>query len=274
MPRRNVDEPWGNLTLRMVARESGQFDGIVFGKSEGIVAKVRGERSEAQASVRARLIEEASRQHPNWIGYEGAIAHFSKLYPNGFNDEQYIADEREYKLAAKSGLDESAPLDAARKGTGFGLAVLRAFRTTNLLSPYELMRVKDLLTSDQADSFVQGAATFATGDVAAGLVQMHRALAPYEAAKWTVVTYLPFLWRPEQHMFLKPEKTGLFADRIGHEFAYQYRPELNPEVYASLVDLATTTRAKTGHLGPRDLLDVQSFVWVVGTYTAGETAAR
>ena len=64
---------------------------------------------------------------------------------------------------------------------------------------------------------------------------MERILSKHDNAKWTVVTYLPFLWRPEQHMFLKPVVTQDFAERVGHSFVHEYSPALEPDVYASLL---------------------------------------
>ena len=73
---------------------------------------------------------------------------------------------------------------------------------------------------------------------------MERALKPHDAAKWTVVTYLPFLWRPEAHMFLKPEVTNEFAVGVGHRFADDYEARLDIGVYESLLDLAERTSAE------------------------------
>ncbi|NOG73922.1 hypothetical protein [Roseicella sp. DB1501] len=95
---------------------------------------------------------------------------------------------------------------------------------------------------------------------------MERALKPHDSAKWTVVTYLPFLWRPEAHMFLKPQATQDFAARIGHAFTHAYEAGLDMAVYESLLDLAGRTQAELHALGPRDRIDVQSFIWVVGAY--------
>ena len=103
---------------------------------------------------------------------------------------------------------------------------------------------------------------------------MVNALKPHDAAKWTVVTYLPFLWRPDVHMFLKPEITKLFADRVGHEFAFQYRANLDLEVYRSLLDLAARTNDAIRALEPRDQIDVQSFIWVVGAYPSPGAVRR
>jgi hypothetical protein len=95
-------------------------------------------------------------------------------------------------------------------------------------------------------------------------------LKPHESAKWTVVTYLPFLWRPEQHMFLKPEATKDFAERVGHRFASVYEPGLDIAAYDSLLDLAVQTATELADLNPRDRIDVQSFIWVVGDYKEGK----
>lgn len=95
---------------------------------------------------------------------------------------------------------------------------------------------------------------------------MQKALAPHDVAKWTAVTYLPFLWRPEEHIFLKPMVTTNFAARVGHGFSEIYRPQLDAEVNASMLDMAHTTKAEIAQLGPVDNIDIQSFIWVVGEY--------
>ena len=75
-----------------------------------------------------------------------------------------------------------------------------------------------------------------------------------------------FLWRPETHMFLKPEVTRDFAARVGHRFASDYEPRLKLDVYHSLLDLASETEQELADLKPRDRIDVHSFIWVVGDY--------
>ena len=53
--------------------------------------------------------------------------------------------ERDYKIAAKQRLDETAPLEQAVDASGLGEAVLAVFRATNLLSPFEKVRLQDVL---------------------------------------------------------------------------------------------------------------------------------
>ena len=265
--RRIPDEAWGEFTVRLVEREDGRFDGIAFRKGRGEEARVRGERHEIAAEVRARLKEDVLRRHPDWVGYDGAVALFRRHFPKGFEDERYLEQERSYKWDAKRQLDDAVPFNVAAAGDGFADEALRAFNRTNLLSWFELMRVADVLKGERSDAFLRGAAAFASGDMEAGLRTMASAAKPHGAAKWTVLTYLPFLWQPDTHMFLKPEITKLFAARVGHEFALRYRADLDLGVYRCLLDLVARTRAAIAELRPRDNVDVQSFVWVVGAYS-------
>lgn len=174
--------------------------------------------------------------------------------------------ERDYKIAAKAQLDAAAPLEKAASGSGFGEAILAVFRLTNLLSPFEKTRLQEVLRGSAADEFVRAAARFALGETKPALLEMERALRPHDSAKWTVVTYLPFLWRPDEHMFLKPEATKDFAERVGHNFAHDYRAKLDIAVYQSLLDLVSKTARELSELKPRDRIDVQSFIWVIGNY--------
>jgi len=147
--------------------------------------------------------------------------------------------------------------------------VLATFRSTNLLSPFEKTRLQDVLRGPAADPFIRAAARFTLGGGAVALADMEAALKPHDANKWTVVTYLPYLWRPDAHMFLKPEVTKDFAARVGHPFASHYEARLRMSVYESLLDLVGKTEAELAALKPRDRIDVQSFIWVVGAYKEG-----
>jgi hypothetical protein len=60
-------------------------------------------------------------------------------------------------------------------------------------------------------------------------------------------TYLPFLWRPEAHMFLKPEITTEFAARVGHRLADDYEPPSGGSRTVSLIeDGRNSTSASRG----------------------------
>ncbi len=219
------------------------------------------------------LNDEAGKADPKYFGFDGARGRFLHWFGGGFHSPDYVHAEREYKLAAKSKLKSAVPLEEAATGSGHGEAVWSAFQT-NLLSPFEKMRVRDALRSPSADAFIQAAARFAMGEGKPALIDMQTALKPHDAAKWTVVTYLPFLWRPEEHMYLKPTATRDFAQRVGHRFATDYSPRLDLAVYDSLLDLVARTASEIADLEPRDRIDIQSFIWVIGDYKEGQEQPR
>ena len=250
----------GNRALALVLSE---------GRYIGLADRVRCVEGEDADDVWRRLHDEAGRADPRYFGYDGARARFLELFPDGFASGAFASHERDYKIAAKAGLDEAAPLEDALTQAGLGEAVLRTFRATNLLAPVEKARVQDLLRGPEADAFVAAAARFTAEPGARTLARLERVLATHDSAKWTVATYLPLLWRPEAHMFLKPEVTQDFAARVGHPFADAYTPRLEFPVYAALQDLTDRTAAELADLGPRDRIDVQSFIWIVGAYGRG-----
>jgi hypothetical protein len=250
----------GKKELRLV-----KMNGRFFGLADGVKCS-EGENAD---DVWRQLHDDAGKSDPNYFGFDGARSRFLKFFPNGLHSQGYASQERDYKLAAKAKLDETAPLEKTVDGKGFGEAVLAVFRATNMLSPFEKTRLQDVLRGPHADDFVRAAARFTLDGGKANLLGMEQALKPHESAKWTVVTYLPYLWRPDTHMFLKPEATKDFATRVGHRFASDYEARLHLPVYESLLDLAAKATQELAAMQPRDRIDIQSFIWVVGDYQEG-----
>ena len=76
-------------------------------------------------------------------------------------------------------LDETAPLEQAVSASGLGEAILAVFRATKLLSPFEKVRLQDVLRGLTADEFIRAAAHFTLGEGKPALLQMERALKPH-----------------------------------------------------------------------------------------------
>jgi hypothetical protein len=254
------EETRGKLTLRLTQTNNG-FVGALIGDPGGQPTIIHGTD---QKEVWYRMELAVGKHHPNYFGFDGARARFLRFFPNGFLSPGY--GERDYKIKAKEKLNQTVPLAEAATGSGFGIAVLRAFAATNLLSKFEMTRLQPMLHGPSADAFIRAAASFALGCGAPALAEMDGILQKYDNAKWPVVTYLPFLWRPDEHMFLKPTVTKDFATRVGHPFAKIYKAGLDMAVYESLLDLVARTEAELADLQPQDRIDVQSFIWVVGAY--------
>lgn len=259
----------GKIELRLFERNTG-YVGVAVGDGD-IKAEVDGDTAD---DVWRRLHDEVGKAHPRYFGFDGARNQFRRFFPESFRSADYVSAERKYKFDAKIRLDETVPLAQAVDGSGYGEAVLAVYRATNLLPSFEMMRLQDLLRGPAADTFIRAAACFALGGGTKALLDMDRAMKGQISARWTAATYLPFLWRPETHMFLKPEVTKDFADRVGHPFASVYEARLDLTIYDSLLDLTAKTTAELAALEPQDGIDVQSFIWVIGKYTAEDLQPR
>ena len=80
---------------------------------------------------------------------------------------------------------------------------------------------------------------------------------------WPVVTVFGFIAAPDRHIFLKPNVTKLAAREYGFDFQYRSRPAW--DTCKSLLDFAETVRRDLRDLRPRDMIDLQSFIWVQGS---------
>jgi hypothetical protein len=80
---------------------------------------------------------------------------------------------------------------------------------------------------------------------------------------WSIVTVFGFLGLPDRHIFLKPNVTKIAAREYGFEFVYGSRPHW--KTYASLLAFANRVRDDLRDRRPRDMIDLQSFIWVQGS---------
>jgi hypothetical protein len=80
---------------------------------------------------------------------------------------------------------------------------------------------------------------------------------------WPLTTVFAFIAQPKVHIFLKPNTTKEAARKLGVRFDYVSRP--NWETYQSYLSLAQQVRRQISDLRPRDMIDLQSFLWVQGS---------
>ncbi len=202
---------------------------------------------------------------------------FLRFFPGGFHDETYIEWERGYKWKAhqqwQETLDRKQYQALMRRGE-FDEIAARAVRIesrTNLLFSFEKMALRDALKSEPgARLFATGLYNFLHGagfiqskferwcEVVAGLPRKQT-----RVLTWPLVTVFGFIAQPETHIFLKPNVTRIAAGEYGFDFDYRSRPSW--ETYASLLEFAAEIRRDTRDLRPRDMIDLQSFIWVQGS---------
>jgi hypothetical protein len=202
---------------------------------------------------------------------------FLRYFPNGFRDETYIHWERGYKWTAHE--QWSALLNSRKFRTLLGQGkfkeiaaqAVRIESRTNLLFSFEKMALRDAVRSEVgARLFATGLYGFLHGRGAddAKFTRWGETVASLPRRQtrvltWPLVTIWGFIAQPERHFFLKPNVTRIAARAYGFDLQYQSKP--NWEVYANLLEFAETVRRDLRDLRPRDMIDIQSFVWVQGS---------
>lgn len=80
---------------------------------------------------------------------------------------------------------------------------------------------------------------------------------------WPLVTVFGLIAQPTTNIFLKPNVTRAAARAYGFDFHYHSRPSW--AVYENYLAFAAAVRRDTKDLRPRDMIDIQSFIWVQGS---------
>ena len=204
---------------------------------------------------------------------------FLGLFPGGFRDEDYVELEREYKVEEHERWVEALPeaqFRALLKAREHGEVAARAVRVEqrtrhSMLFSFEKMALRDALKSASgARTFSEGLFEFLHGRAALperfeAWVDAVEALPRRQTRvlTWPMVTVWGFLAQPDVHVFMKPNKMKAAAEKYGHDLRYRSRP--NWETYASLLELAGRVKREQRDLGPRDMIDAQSFLWIQGS---------
>ena len=221
----------------------------------------------------------AARRGGETEGAERCRRKFLRFFPGGFRDEKYVAWERGYKWETHERWEEALPRAEFRRllrAGEFGEAAARAVRVEqralySMLFSFEKMALRDAVrTPAGARTFAEGLYEFLHG---AGSLErrFERWVAAVESLPrrqtrvltWPLVTVFGFIAQPRTHIFLKPNVTRAAAREYEYDFQYRSRPSW--EVYANLLDFAETVRRDQRGLRPRDMIDIQSFLWVQGS---------
>ncbi len=202
---------------------------------------------------------------------------FLRYFKKGFYDPTYIAWERNYKWQAHEewmvqlNKKEFARLLKEKQFSEIALRAVRIETKTNLLFSFEKMALRDAVKGEV------GAKAFANGlyDYIYGAQNIQKrfedfanvvASLPRKQTRvftWPLLTVFGFIAKPDEFIFLKPRVTQLAASNYGYDFEYHSKP--NWETYQSLLDFAVEIGMDNKDLKPRDYIDLQSFIWVLGS---------
>jgi len=202
---------------------------------------------------------------------------FLAAFPGGFRDETYLDWERDYKWNAhrrwRDVLSEATfrRMIDERQFEKIALLAIGVESRTNLLFSFEKMALRDAVRSPA------GAAAFATAlfNLLHGDEPLEVRFSSWVAAvdrlprrqtrvlTWPLVTVFGFIAQPATHFFFKPMVTREAARRYGVDLPYASRPSW--PLYRELLAFVRKVRSDINDLKPRDMIDLQSFLWVQGS---------
>jgi hypothetical protein len=202
---------------------------------------------------------------------------FLRIFPEGFHDPEYVELERNYKWRAHEAWMAALAVTLFRELIEQGKYAEIASRAaaiesrTNLLFSFEKMALRDAIrTKAGARCFSEGLYDLLHGkgtaearftrwvDTLAGLPRRQT-----RVLTWPLATVFGFIAAPSKHFFLKPRVTQAAASEYGYDIRYVSLP--NWSTYSEILAFAGTVRRDLQDLEPRDMIDVQSFLWIQGS---------
>ena len=249
------------------------------------------EQSDPQLDNLPRYTSKTAHLLSKRLGTAQRIKLFQKHYPLGFEDPGSIGDARSGERSCKwrahqlyletLGGGQAEALSADGRTDELQTRFLALESEVNLLSPYEKTAFRGAIENpDAASQFFlslvkvldePGTAekrwwrdldTWPAFDQLVSAVESLPAVGKSSPVKWTVLTLFPYLAQPDRHMFLKPEPTKKCAKRMA--FKLLYTPRLNWSTYRQLLEMSHCLLDELKPLGAKDLIDVQSFIWLLG----------
>lgn len=224
--------------------------------------------------LRTKLLKTAGRLTRKKIK---AKRKFLYYFPEGFAGEKYLSWERNYKWNAHEDwkrllnrtvfrqlLEEEQYQDIAKRA-------INIESKTNLLFSFEKMALRDgVKAGEAAKVFAEGLFDYiyGTGTLKEKFESFSGTLdkLPRKQTRvltWPLQTVFGFIAHPTKHIFLKPMVTKAAAKKYDYELLYKSTP--NWDTYESMLDFAATIKKDINNLKPRDMIDLQSFIWVLGS---------
>lgn len=216
-----------------------------------------------------------------WISREDAVARFLETYPGGFADPLYTGEGRG-RLGRGSRLRRGHLAWVETLGGGEGERLLAEGAIGKLVDAALKIEKTAAASTSGADraSLAEGLADpEAAGAFFTALFAFLATPAPEAAAfdalaaavarfpggagpaGWPLLTLLPFLAQPGQHLLLRPKLTSQAAHRLGFELRFAAAP--NWTTYATLLRSGDQLLAWLKPLGASDQIDVEAFTSVV-----------
>jgi hypothetical protein len=201
-----------------------------------------------------------------------AIERFMGNYPDGFEDAAFIKAARDANLRGNKfcnqllSQEELSRLIAENDFVAICDRARHVESTTNLLTKSERKALHDALelpACQKLFSLALNELFYGDETEEARFKHFLRTLGILELNKWPFATLFSFIRQPQQHAFLKPNAIQNPAKALC--WRINYKPEPNWKTYDALLRLYSYIRTNLLEEGlmPRDLIDVQAFIWSI-----------
>jgi len=218
------------------------------------------------------LIETSQLASADYVTSAIAIERFLAIHPDGFSAPRFLKEDREVNLRAHQfcvqllGESEIAELITEQRYLDICDRARHVESLTNLLTKSEKAAFYGALeTPVNQKIFALGLADLLYGSDSEEERFKSFAYTLYllEINRWPYATLFGFIRYPQENVFIKPTVTQNVAKALC--WRINYKPEPNWRSYSSVLRLYNHMRTSLVEEGlmPRDMIDVQSFMWSV-----------
>ena len=209
----------------------------------------------------------------------GSIRLFSWIYGEaGFQSELYLEEERNYKTELKDRWQELVTPTALESAltsedpASFANEIGVVLTGANLLPWRYADAVKKFSEQDEARLFLAAVRDLITSDPP-NVDGFNEALMPryrtalnetgVKPASHCIPSLMLWLTDPNRQFFVRPEMYNRAAKALLGSTPEGQGNVMSSAYYRDAVDFARTIHGRLGELGPRDMIDVQGFLWSV-----------
>ncbi len=201
-----------------------------------------------------------------------------KRFPGGLHGERMQREERSYKDDLSTlcrqwyePLGLQAALTEGRHNEVLDLAArLVKHKDNNFPSHFDSMPFTNgIKTTTRVREFAEAFVAWVAPEqpLQAAFEAFARELDHLGCAKWPILTAYRFLLHPQTDVLIKPTNLCSAAEMACFEINYQ--PHLNWLTYQRTMDFYRHVRTKIADLQPRDMIDVQNFIWCIDPQYGG-----
>jgi hypothetical protein len=219
------------------------------------------------------LIETSQISSADYVTTAMAIERFLVSYPDGFSAHRFLKDQRDASVRAHQlciqllGQAELAELIAEKRYQDVCDRARHVESVTNLLTKSEktaFYGVLDQPVNQRIFSLALADLLYGTDSEEERFKAFVRTLDLLEINRWPYATLFGFIRFPQERAFIKPTVIQNVARSLCWRINYKAEP--NWRTYSAVLRLYHHLRTSLVEeaMMPRDLIDVQSFIWSVG----------